>query len=262
MSKKKIVGSCRICGKDGPLTEEHYIPKAAGGGAKITMYSGNELLKSLNDDPADLPRGKIKQSGLSSYSLCKQCNDLSGYSYDNDFAYLYNGINSQIPNLIKIPNGTNILSFLENRTVSMELIDIKPMNIAKRILVSFCSVEHPGLTNRLPEIRQAILEQDYKPNAEGFSIYLSLHLGHSAFYGTVAAMKTLDDHIKIEAFAGIESELIAFYFTSHGDTKANGLEHCIDITHWLTDYEFNEQVNMPIELTFIKSRSIKFPLPN
>lgn len=65
---------------------------------------------------------------------------------------------------------------------------VKPCNIAKRILVSFCSIEHKGLTDRKPEIRKAILDKNYKPNTDDFAIYLSLHVGNSAFYGTIPAI--------------------------------------------------------------------------
>ena len=39
MAKKKIIGRCRICGEERQLTEEHYIPRAAGGGVKAVLYS-------------------------------------------------------------------------------------------------------------------------------------------------------------------------------------------------------------------------------
>lgn len=47
MAKKKVYGKCRICGEEKQLTQEHYIPRAAGGGAKRTLYSGDELIKTL-----------------------------------------------------------------------------------------------------------------------------------------------------------------------------------------------------------------------
>lgn len=79
-------------------------------------------------------------------------------------------------------------SYLEGEIVTIVLDDIKPFNIAKRMLVSFCSVEHPGLTDRHPEIRKAILGKNYIPNTDNFALYMSLHVGNSAYYGTVAAL--------------------------------------------------------------------------
>lgn len=61
MTKKKIIGICRVCGEERQLTEEHYIPRAAGGGVRAVLYTGDELMKALHADEecnAHKPRGK------------------------------------------------------------------------------------------------------------------------------------------------------------------------------------------------------------
>lgn len=263
MAKKKVYGKCRICGEEKQLTQEHYIPRAAGGGAKMTLYNGEELLKTLQKDEdgsAYKPRGKIKQSGLSEYTLCKECNELSGNLYDKEFARFYNGIHHILTSSIKIPKGQTMGDHLENKVATMVLHDIKPLNIAKRMLVSFCSVEHPGLTDRRPEIRKAILDKNYRPSTDNFALYASLHLGNSAYYGTVAALKNIDGNAVSQVYAGIESELIAFYYSADKDTIAMGLENCTDITPWLTRYEYNLTATVKLELMFNKSLNIRFPI--
>jgi hypothetical protein len=264
MAKKKVFGKCRICAEKKQLTQEHYIPRAAGGGTKITLYNSDELFKSFqkDEDGNDYKlRGKIKQNGLAEYTLCKECNELSGVLYDKEFARFHNGIHYVLGSSIKIPDGQTRDGYLENKVATMELADIKPLNIAKRVLVSFCSVEHPGLTDRQPEIRKAILDKDYRPNTDGFALYMSLHLGNSAYYGTVAALKNIGDRFITQAYAGIENELIAFYYSSDRDTIATGLENCTDITEWLTRYEYDQAARVQLELMFNKSLMVRFPIP-
>lgn len=263
MAKKKVYGKCRICGEEKQLTQEHYIPRAAGGGAKITLYSGDELIKTLQKDEDgndQKPRGKIKQNGLSEHTLCKECNELSGVLYDKEFARFHNGIHYMLRSSINIPKGQKPEDYLENEVVTIEMADIKPLNIAKRMLVSFCSVEHAGLTDRRPEIRKAVLDKDYRPNTDDFALYMSLHLGNSAYYGTVAALKNIGGRYITQAYAGIENELVAFYYSADKDTKAVGLDNCTDITPWLTRYEYDQTATIKLEVKFNKSLMVRFPI--
>lgn len=263
MAKKKIYGKCRICGEKKKLSQEHYIPRSAGGGAKVTLHSGDELVKTLHKDEDGndyKPRGKIKQNGLAEHTLCKECNELSGVLYDKEFARFHNGVHHVLTSSIKIPKAKTMEEYLEGEVTTMVLQDIKPLNIAKRILVSFCSVEHPGLTDRRPEIRKAILDKNYLPNTDDFALYMSLHLGNSAYYGTIGALKNIGSGFITQAYAGIENELVAFYYSGDKDTKAVGLHNCVDITPWLTRYKFDQTAVVKIELMFNKSLMIRFPI--
>lgn len=263
MTKKKVVGICQICGLEKKLTIEHYIPRAAGGGAKATIYSGDELIKSLQKDDdgnSVKPKGKIQQNGLVKHTLCKECNEQSGILYDKDFSWFFNGIHHVIMSSIKIPDKQTTEEYLEHKVATITLHDLKPNNIAKRILVSFCSIEHAGLISRQPEIKMAIQDKEYKPDTSGFALYMSLHVGNSAYFGTMAALKNLKGAYFSEAFAGIESDFIAFYFTTDKGTKKRGLDNCINITDWLTKYNYDEVRSLSLELMFNKSLMIRFPI--
>ncbi len=260
MAKKPTIGICRVCGQKKTLTEEHIIPRAAGGGDKIKLYSGDELLKTLSDD--EKPYGKIKQNGHAEYTLCKTCNNHSGSSYDKDFSDFYNTITLNILKDITIPSDVSREDYLEGKRLEVELRGIKPLNIAKRILVSFCSVEHPGLTDRKPEIRKAIQDKEYRPKTDNFSVYLSLHVGSPAYYGTVAALVNVNGNYTPIAYAGIEADVLGFHLADHDEhLKGGGLINCLDITEWLTRYKYNEIANVRLELMFSKSLMIRFPIP-
>lgn len=264
MAKKKVFGICQICGEEKQLTVEHYIPRSAGGGTKAKLYSGDELIKTLHPDEDGneyKPKGKIQQNGLTKHTLCKECNEQSGTLYDKDFARFYNGVNYLVTSSLKIEDET-ILDKLEGMTADITLESIKPLNIAKRILVSFCSVEHSGLAERLPEIKKAIQDKEYRPDTAGFAIYMSFHLGSSAFFGTIAVLKEMQGHYITQAYAGIESDFVAFYLTTDPETISVGLENCTNITPWLTKYNYDQEANVKLELMFNKSQMVRFPIPN
>lgn len=263
MAKKKIFGNCRVCGDYSRLTEEHYIPRAAGGGQKIQLYSGEELIKVFQKDNYGeylKPYGQIRQAGLSEYTLCKRCNDEAGHNYDKNFADFHNRIHYGIIQNINIPDGLSANEYLEGKGMEITLSDIFPLNIAKRILLSFCSVEHEGLTDRVPEIRKAIMEKDYRPNTKDFAIYMSLHVGNSAYYGTVAALKSSNGKFYTQAYAGIENELLAFYFTNDPETISRGMDNCVDITYWLTNFSYNQSESFVVNLMFQQSLMVRFPI--
>lgn len=244
------------------LTKEHIIPRAAGGGLKTKLYDGDNIIKaSVRDrNPDDKPWGKIQQDGWFSYTLCKSCNSLLGSTYDTDFANFYNGfsykifelINNETPN---IPIGMTLDNFLVGHGTDLEAT-IKPMNVAKRILASFCSVAHAGLTDEIPEIRKAILDKDYKPNIEGFTIYLKLHVGSNSAYGDIARLLTIDGKSIIQAFSGIEMGPPAFYLVKNKDWLH---DDCADITDWLTDFDYDEECQMNMSLNFQKPLFLNIP---
>jgi hypothetical protein len=89
---------------------------------------------------------------------------------------------------------------------------------------------------------------------------MSLHLGNSAYFGTIGALKNIGGNLVTQAYAGIENELLAFYYSGNKDTKAVGLDNCVDITPWLTRYKYNQSATIKIEIMFNKSLMIRFPI--
>lgn len=256
---------CRVCGNIEILTVEHILPRAAGGGSPAKIYKGDELLKTLNNSE-DVPLYLNQQNGFVAHTLCKSCNNYSGKYYDKDFSSFYNIINYEVARLIsgiKIEKSETIYDKLATSGVSIKLKGVKPFNIAKRILVMFCSVEHQGMTGENLEIRKAIQDKDYKPDVSGFSIYFTLHYGHEGYFATIAALRKGNNGKNIvEAYAGVELGLLGFYFSNKDEHKKGGsLSKTIDLTHWLTDYDYDEMVDIEMSANFEQTLGMKFKLP-
>ncbi len=249
------------------LTVEHILPKAAGGGEPAKIYTGEELMKTLGAEAADEAIKYInQQNGYVAYTLCKLCNNNSGALYDEDFSHFYNFVRSEIYKIFKtveLKDSETLNEYLSKKGIGMKLKGVKPLNIAKRVLVAFTSVEHAGLTNRIPEIRKAILDKNYKPDVSGFSLYMTPHYGNDGYFGTVASMiKGGDGQYYTQAYAGIELGPIAFYLTPKDEhLKGGALKECLDITSWLEDYNYDELVDFEIHANFMDTLGLKFNIP-
>ena len=261
-------GRCRICGVNSLLTIEHILPRAAGGGSKTKIYTGEEVIKAvvrkqdnIDEDVAEIPYGRIKQNGYAEYTLCKSCNSYAGRHYDKEFSNFYNAVKHFIYSIAKeqsIETAEGLDEYLLDKAMGITLSDVKPQCIAKRVLVAFCSVDHSGLTDRKPEIRKAIMNKDYRPDVGSFSIYFAPHIGSNGYFGTLAALTTDGE---VHSYAGIELGPLAFYLSDRDEHLKGGvLSKCINITNWLTDYEFGEEAGrLEIIANFERSFALSIP---
>ena len=206
---KSITGACRVCGLNSTLTLEHILPRAAGGGERTKIYVGDELIKAAtrakdSEDEEEKPYGVIQQYGFANYTLCRACNSHSGKHYDKDFVQLYNAVRHFMQQHTRSQGIATIEeqdAFFADKGMSLKLRNLKPHNIAKRALVAFCSIEHAGLTDRKPEIRKAVMQKDYQPITDSFSIYLTPHIGGSGYFETIVSFSTEGG---VHAYAGLE----------------------------------------------------------
>jgi hypothetical protein len=263
MSKTQIIGICKICGQRKQLTREHIIPKSAGNTQTGPIYNGLDLIQNLKT-PERLKKN-IRQGGFTVNTLCKECNEKSGHWYDEDFSEFYLTFKESVYPQIKVPANISPADWLEGKKVQVVVAGkIKPLNIAKRILVTLCSAEFDNMTeDRYPEIRKAILDKNYQPDTTLFSIYLGLNLSNVLVFPLQAELLHTDKGFVTESYAGVESEVLSMYLAPHDEhLKGGHLTKCLDITSWLTKYVYDEVKQLDLELMFNKSLSIRFPMPS
>lgn len=258
MSNKKIIGRCRICGIEKELSYEHILPRIAGGGKKVKLYQASDVLEA-DRKGIHHPFGKIYQMGYGKHTLCKECNEYCGRHYDKDFAKFYRTLWHAVSKFVTTEytdkSQGEVRHILLNRSFTVTLLNMKPLNIAKRLLATFCSIEDGAfLTDDFPEIRKGILNKSYRLKQCDFHLYFCLHLGGDAFYSTIAA---IGHNMEIFSFAGMEVNPVAFYFTQR-DAKMPPV--CVvDITHWLTDFEYNEKKSLYCVIPFNEPLGLRFP---
>ena len=264
MPKSNLVGICRVCGKKKPLTREHIIPRAAGNNTNFNVYNGQDLL--VNRKTPEKIKKEIRQGGFTVTTLCKQCNEKSGGWYDHAFSKFFLAIEQLVSNQIKTPLGMDPKDWLNGKEVSFDVIgkEVKPLNIAKRVLVALCSAEYEDMTeDRYPEIRKAILKKDYQPDTSKFSIYLGLNLsGRMLAFPLQGVLSQVDGRSVTESYAGVESEVLSMYLASKDmHLKGGKLSQSLDITSWLTEYSYDEVSDLHLKLTFNKSLAAPLEIP-
>lgn len=90
MSKKKVLGTCHLCGSYGELTFEHVPPRAAFNNRPVIPMSHDQ---AFNLRPEELPKGPIQQRGMGDYTLCSSCNNRTGHWYGSSFVdWCYEGL--------------------------------------------------------------------------------------------------------------------------------------------------------------------------
>jgi hypothetical protein len=160
MSRKKRIGTCRICGFVGELSFEHVPPKSAYNNQRLFAYTFEKTHKIRNGEKV---YADIQQGGAGSYTLCQRCNNFTGSYYASHFVeWCKNGFE-----ILEMSNGNPSL-------ITMNLI--YPLRILKQIITMFFSMESGNWREFHSELERFVLNRDSKylnPNYRFFIYYCS-----------------------------------------------------------------------------------------
>lgn len=93
-------GVCNICGKLGPLTEDHTPPK---GCIRVAPIAIQHIVDRLGASPSDV-KGRVSQNGIKYRTLCSKCNNsLLGSAYDPALIDFVNTVGSYIKSTLTLP---------------------------------------------------------------------------------------------------------------------------------------------------------------
>lgn len=177
MPRKPRTGRCRICGEKRQLTREHVPPAAALNLHRAKVHTAQEWL--MAQAAGALPRGVIEQGGVWAYTLCKQCNDLTGALYGDEYRRWAGTVLNALADA-----GTNVRQ-LEAETTTRrgrfsirgDPADPRPGAMVRQILSMMCSVSAGcDLAGRYPAIRSMILESTTAALPPGMSIGVTAYL--------------------------------------------------------------------------------------
>ena len=241
-------GKCKICGKVGKLTFEHIPPKGANNDRRAMVITGEELLKTVTDenrDPWNYDGLKYinEQKGMGLYSLCSECNNLTGAFYGTEY--------------IKMTN-TFLKLIFDNRIDDSDYgyIDVGLENVyiarfIKQVLSMFCGTTL-GLTTKYPSIKRLILNKDAKYRTKPkYRISMFLLKEYRIGY---TGVNVLFDHGNIQTVSEIDAYPFGFIF----EYDPKGETDNLDIMEFLK-YSYNESANLRMRIP-IRERNIMFPL--
>jgi hypothetical protein len=174
---RPLVGRCRVCGETRPLSKEHVPPAAAFNRQTARSHTVEEWF--ARDGSGELPGGRLQQGGIWGYTLCRDCNSITGHRYADEYrAWAVSVINAMAD------GGVNV-NVLEAQTeVPSGPIELggdpgpRPGAFVRQILAIMCTLSADyDLAGRHPAIRRLILGPSVETLPEGMSIGLTAYLG-------------------------------------------------------------------------------------
>lgn len=137
---KKIIGRCRLCGKEKELTFEHIPPRATFNNHPTKRYSGVDILIKNRAPQLNFNniRYKNQQQGAGDYTLCASCNNFVGAKYNKEYQGFINDIGFII---MSLPNESPY-----NIGATSSPLDF--MAILKQIMSMFCSISNTCSTDK------------------------------------------------------------------------------------------------------------------
>jgi hypothetical protein len=240
MDDKSKYGKCQICGKVTKLTFEHIPPHATNNKYPVKLLTPESIEKLLTDnDRMPWKTDNLKyinlQRGMGLYSLCKDCNNLTGAYYGEE----YTGVTNEVLHYYSQHKAE-----IEDSTNFESQIKFHPLRFIKQVLSMFCSTT-PNLSVEYPKIRSLILNKDEVCSDPDFKI--SMYLLKNSIYLSTGKMVMLYG-VEDKIFNRIISEMDIYPFGFVLDYNKNISDHRFcDITSFL-NYRYEDEATMQIVL--------------
>lgn len=171
--RKTPQGTCRLCGKHGALSFEHVPPKSAFNDRPVVRAKFEEAMRSAPGAPL---RGKTEQRGAGAFTLCRDCNSMTGSLYAPYFADWCH-------------RGMDILRQAPGRSPRLAYpMWLSPLGVIKQILTMFFSLNAPTLQAAHPELVRFVFNRHTKglhPRYRIFTYFAATN--HLRYFGLTVA---------------------------------------------------------------------------
>jgi hypothetical protein len=178
LPRTKVVGDCRLCGVPGELTKEHIPPASSGNKERHSSHSFEEWVQANSlEIPAS---GRINQGGIFGYTLCAECNSLTGTLYGAEYqkwtaATL--GAIGAMPKPSELDNRVGRFAWAL-KLGDQETCGVKPGAFVRQVLSMMCSLSGTwDLSRRHPEVRRIVLQGSTEPLPSNLALGAALFLG-------------------------------------------------------------------------------------
>lgn len=140
-------GICHLCGEEAKLSFEHVPPKRAFNNRMVYFKAVDELIGNGLSPFSEDGRRKRSPKGVGRYTLCEQCNNLTGAWYAEDYVDFAMTVMTEYGSFAK----TQEIRFV---------VKLKPLNVFKQILTMFCSVMGDKSASNAPWVRRYLLNKE------------------------------------------------------------------------------------------------------
>ena len=98
LPRQTLNAKCRLCGMHKKLTREHIPPQASGNNQTTVSHSFTSW--SSTDDLSLPDHGPIEQGGIKGYTLCADCNSITGRLYGAEYQKWVELANKELSKLL------------------------------------------------------------------------------------------------------------------------------------------------------------------
>lgn len=237
MSRKKVIGTCHLCGDYGPLSFEHVPPAKAFNEKSVIRIKFEQAMELVSDSKV---KGDIQQRGMGDYTLCGKCNNDTGSWYGMDFInWCYQGFE-----ILMRSNGKPTLIYFHH---------LFPLRILKQIITMVFSANSPKLGKIHPELVKFVLNKNekYLPPEFRFFVYYNIE-GKFRCMGMQHFLRT--DKGQITSMSEINYPPYGYVMTINSNPPDPKL---VDITHF-SRYDYNRFCTQAMRLPVLPTH---LPLP-
>jgi hypothetical protein len=146
-------GTCKLCGRTGPLTDEHVPPRAAFNHTTVLFHYLEEIEGRLEQAVREA------KGGLSHPVLCHPCNShRTGSRYGTEYAVFIKQVAGAADQAA------------EGQVVSLS-VSTFPSRVVKQALTSIVATSQRTVVDETPVLRAFILTRDQQGMPEGLRLY-------------------------------------------------------------------------------------------
>lgn len=243
----KKYGKCHLCGKQAKLTFEHVPPQKANNDKRVHAIMGETLINHIGGvkKPWELSGLKYKnmQRGMGGYTLCENCNNLTGEWYARDYINFANVVGYLLNNKIDV---NQIQAF------SAQIKNMYPLRIIKQVLCMFVSTMHPEFLDANKELREFILDKN-STNLDKSKYRISMYAlkeNKTQWSGLNAIITT--NGVRMVAFM----DLYPLGFVLELDPKGENFKYVQEITNLATDYNYNFKGILHMKINILERNTL------
>lgn len=240
-------GICHICGKECELTFEHIPPKKAFNWHQARIYNGYEALSKSQGGPA---RYINSQQGMGKYSLCKDCNNLTGAWYAPAYSKFALDVIKSLQNNEPLTHGD---------VVTYTFKGAPPLQIVKQIVAMFCSLLPYQDVRRLGFDNLLLERERNTVNKEAFDLrmYLTPIENGQVMIGPAVAEYMIENTIKTGWVVDIGAYPFGFILNL---TPEIPVEYGTSIMN-MFDVKYEDKYLFDLTLMYLERSNTALPMP-
>ena len=245
--RKREIGYCHICGCYGELSYEHIPPENALNSDKVIIYTGDDAVKRYKGEKS---RYICRQQGMGKFSLCENCNNITGSWYVPQYSDVAKDVARILHNRESLGHG-DILGLSSDNFPALAFV--------KQVITMFCSLLPIEEVKRLGFDKLLLEKESNEVDTTLFDLRMYLipaNVGQLKIGPCTLSYKT---DIGFETM--VVSDLGAYPFGFILNlTPEHPIEYGASVMH-LFEAEYGKGYNMQCGLMYLERTSDTLPMP-